>query len=72
MAVVEIKNPSSLKIKLSLGVVDGKVKTRIKSYSYLKPNAQSQNVYDVAQVLMSLQKHTVADIIKVDNTTLGA
>ena len=36
MAVSEIKNPSSLKIKLNLGLVDGKAKTRSKSYSYLK------------------------------------
>ena len=36
MAVSEIKNPSSLKIKLNLGLVDGKAKTRSKSYYYIK------------------------------------
>lgn len=72
MAVIEIKNPSSLKIKLSLGMVNGKLKTRSKSYSYLKHDALAQDAYDVGEALMSLQDHTVTDIIKIDNTILGA
>ena len=70
MAVNESKNPSSLKIKLDLGMVDGKTKVRSKTFSNLKPNASAQNVYDVAESLMSLQKHDVLETIKVDNTTL--
>lgn len=72
MAVVEIKNPSSLKIRLDLGMVDGKTKARTKSYTSLKHNASLQDVYDVAEVTMGLQEHGVLDIIKVDNTILGA
>lgn len=72
MAITKINNPSSLKIKLSLGLVDGKAKTRSKSYSYLKHDANLQDVYDVGEALMSLQKHDVTDIIKIDNTTLNA
>lgn len=72
MAVIEINNPSSLKVKLDLGMVDGKTKTRIKSYSYLKHSALAQDVYDVGEAIMGLQGHTVMDIIKQDNTTLGA
>ena len=70
MAVNESKNPSSLKIKLDLGMVDGKTKVRSKTFSNLKPNASAQNVYDVAESLMSLQKYDVLETIKVDNTTL--
>ncbi len=55
MAVVEIKNPSSLKIKLDLGMVDGKTKSRSKSFSSLKYDASAQDVYDVAKALMGLQ-----------------
>ena len=33
MAVKESKNPSSLKIKLDLGMVDGKTKVRSKTFS---------------------------------------
>ncbi|QJA08380.1 DUF1659 domain-containing protein [Romboutsia sp. CE17] len=71
MAVVEFKNPSSLKIVLDLGLVDGKAKTRSKSFSNLKHDAVLQDVYDVGVALMGLQKHDVVDIIKVDNTTLS-
>ena len=71
MAVVEFQNPSSLKIVLDLGLVDGKAKTRSKSFSNLKHDAVLQDVYDVGVALMGLQKHDVIDIIKVDNTTLS-
>ena len=70
MAVNESKNPSSLKIKLDLGMVDGKTKVRSKTFSKLKHDADAQNVYDVAESLMSLQEYDVLETIKIDNTTL--
>lgn len=70
MAVNEAKNPSSLKIKLDLGMVDGKTKVRSKTFSNLKHDADVQNVYDVAESLMSLQEYDVLETIKIDNTTL--
>ena len=70
MAVNESKNPSSLKIKLDLGMVYGKTKVRSKTFSNLKHDATSQNVYDVAESLMSLQEYDVLETIKIDNTTL--
>ena len=70
MAVNESKNPSSLKIKLDLGMVDGKTKVRSKTFSNLKHDATSQNVYDVAESLMSLQEYDVLETIKIDTTTL--
>ena len=70
MAVNESKNPSSLKIKLDLCMVDGKTKVRSKTFSNLKHDATSQNVYDVAESLMALQEYDVLETIKIDNTTL--
>ena len=70
MAVKESKNPSSLKIKLDLGMVDGKTKVRSKTFSNLKHDATSQNVYDVAESLMALQEYDVLETIKIDNPTL--
>ena len=70
MAVKESKNPSSLKIKLDLGMVDGKTKVRSKTFSNLKHDATSQNVYDVAESLMALQEYDVLETIKIDNTSL--
>ena len=70
MAVVETKNASTLKIKLDLGLVDGKAKTRSKSFSFLKDDANVSDVYEVGQALMGLQKYDVAEIMKIDNTVL--
>lgn len=71
MAVVVIKNPSSLRVRLELPMVDGKSKTRTKSYSHLKHDALAQDVYDVGDAIMGLQQHSVLEIIKQDNTTLA-
>lgn len=71
MAVTELNNPSSLKVKLSLGKVDGKDKRKTKSYSNLKPSASADDVYAVGTTLMALQSHAVIEIAKIDNTTIA-
>ena len=70
MAVKEAKNPSSLRIKLDLGMEDGRTKVRSKTFSSLKHDASSQNVYDVAEALMGLQEYQTIEVAKIDNTTL--
>ena len=70
MAVREIKNTSSLRIKLDLGMVDGRTKVKSKTFSSVKHDASAQNVYDVAQALMGLQEYQTIEIAKIDNTTL--
>lgn len=70
MAITEAKNPSSLRIKLDLGMVDGKTKTKSKTFSNLKHDAVAQDIYDVAESLMALQEYTVLETAKIDNTTL--
>lgn len=72
MAVVEIKNPSSLKVKLDIGMVNGKVKTKIKTFSNVKHSASLQDAFNVVEALVNLQEHSLMDVIKVDNTTIGA
>lgn len=70
MAITEAKNPSSLRIKLDLGMVDGKTKTKSKTFSNLKHDTAAQDIYDVAESLMALQEYTVLETAKIDNTTL--
>ena len=70
MAVTEAKNPSSLRIKLDLGMEDGRTKVRSKTFSSVKYDASAQNVYDVAQALMGLQEYQTLEVAKIDNTTL--
>ena len=71
MAVLEAKNPSSLRIKLDVGMVNGRTKVRSKTFSNVKHDADAQNVYDVAESLMALQEYTVLETAKIDNTTLA-
>ena len=70
MAVLEAKNPSSLRIKLDVGMVNGRTKVRSKTFSNVKHDADAQNVYDVAESLMALQKYSVLEIANIYNTTL--
>ena len=71
MAVNEMQNPSSLRIKLDLGMEDGKTKVRSKTFSNLKHDATAQDVYDVAEALIGLQDYESLEIAKIDNTTLA-
>ena len=71
MVVNEMQNPSSLRIKLDLGMVDGKTKVRSKTFSSVKHDASAQNVYDVAETLMELQEYSTIEVAKIDNTTLA-
>ena len=71
MVVNEMQNPSSLRIKLDLGMVDGKTKVKSKTFSSVKHDASAQNVYEVAEALMELQEYSTIEIAKIDNTTLA-
>ena len=71
MAVLEAKNPSSLRIKLDVGMVNGRTKVRSKTFSNVKHDADAQNVYDVAEALMGLQEYQTIEVAKIDNTTLA-
>ena len=71
MSVIEAKNPSSLRVKLDLGMVNGKTKVRSKTFSNVKYNASAQDVYDVCESLMALQEYAVIETAKIDNTTLA-
>ena len=71
-SVIESKNPSSLKVKFDCGLNDnGKTIVKSRTYSNLKHNATSNDVYDVANALASLQQHSILEITKIDNTTLA-
>ena len=71
MVVNEMQNPSSLRIKLNLGMEDGKTKVRSKTFSSVKHDASAQNVYEVAEALMELQEYSTIEVAKIDNTTLA-
>ena len=72
MAVSETKNPSALKVKLDCGLNDnGRTIVKSKTYSNLKPDAETQDTLDVARAIISLQVHDELEINKQDNTILN-
>lgn len=71
MSVVEIKNPTSLKIRFDLGMEDGKSKTKSKTYSNVRTTATSQDLFDVANSIANLQSYDVLEILKQDSTSLN-
>ena len=72
MSVSETKNASSLKLKFDCGLNDdGKSVIKSRTYSNVKADATSQDVFDVARALVDLQIHDNIEILKQDNTVLN-
>lgn len=73
MAVNELKNPSSLKLKFDCGLDDltGRTKVKSKTFSNIKNDASVDKVYEVGTAIASLQNHDLLEVIKLDNTTLS-
>lgn len=70
--VTETKNASSLKIKFDCGLGEnGRTLIKSRTYSNLKPEADVLDVYNVAETLESLQKNTLIEVVKQDNTDLA-
>lgn len=71
-SVSETKNPSSLKMKFDCGLGDnGRTIVKSRTYSNLKPEAAALDVYNVADAMVSLQQHSILEIVKQDNTQLN-
>ena len=73
MSVIEGKNPTSLRMKFDLGLdeLTNKTKVKSKTYSNIRPQATSQDIYDVATKIESLQEYAVIEICRIENTTLA-
>ena len=73
MSVIEGKNPTSLRMKFDLGLDETTNKTKVKSktYSNIRHDATSQDIYDVATKIESLHEYAVIEICRIENTTLA-
>lgn len=72
MAIVTVKEPSSLKIRFNHGSdTNGKLVIRSKTFPNVKPDATSDALYAVAKSIASLQDHDIYEVIKLDNTSLS-
>ena len=63
---------NGLKLKFDCGkdLETGKTIVKSKTYSNLDPDASADDVYEVGASIASLQKHTLLEVIKIDNTTI--
>ncbi|MEN6620680.1 MAG: DUF1659 domain-containing protein [Smithella sp.] len=70
MAVQKIPQDSTMAIKLQKGVnASGHPVNVTRNYS-CKATVVDQDIYDVAQAIVSLQKYSVATIERIDNANL--
>lgn len=74
MAVVVTDNPTGLKIKFNFGkdLETGLDITKSKTFSNVKSDAINQDLFDVANVIASLQTGSIVEISRIDNATLSA
>ena len=71
MAVVQVKEPSSVKIKLNTGTdLNSQVVYRTKTLSSIKSTATDDDIVAVVNGLVALQAHTLEKITRVDNAEL--
>lgn len=72
MAVIVTKNLSSLRIYVDKGLdLDGNQIIGSKTYGNINPEAADQDLMDVANALVGLQKHTLFKVVRVDNSNLA-
>ncbi|NLM42726.1 MAG: DUF1659 domain-containing protein [Clostridiales bacterium] len=70
MAVEALVKNVKLQIKYLGPEVDGRQTYITKTYSKVKPEAQDQDIYDVAVILAGLQTNTVFSINKAEDSEL--
>ena len=71
MAVVQVKEPSLVKIKLNTGTdLNSQVVYRTKTLSSIKATATNEDIEAVVTGLVNLQQHTLEKITRVDNAEL--
>ncbi|HHT51321.1 MAG TPA: DUF1659 domain-containing protein [Eubacteriaceae bacterium] len=71
MAIEEYAFSTRLQLKLLTGFdEEGKEIFRTKTYSNVKPSAENQSIYDVANTLAGLQKYELEEIHRVEDVIL--
>lgn len=70
MAIIGIKERTTLKLELDNGMVDGKQRVLSKTFSKVKTSATDEDLHGAAMVLVDLQNKDLLDVKKVEETSL--
>lgn len=70
MAVVDIKESVRLKLELDGGMVGDRQVTKSKIFSKVKPTAESQDLYEIAQSLGGLQTLPLSKVKRLEEIQL--
>lgn len=71
MAVTATQNLSSVKVYLEKGFDENSNRIiSTKTFSNVYPQATAEDIVAVVNAIVALQKHTLYNLIKVDNTVL--
>ena len=72
MAVISTPNQSTVKIKYDKGMdFDGNRITKVKSYNAIKHEASNDDIMEIVNAIVDLQKHSKMQVNRVDNTSLS-
>lgn len=73
MAVEKVPSGTTLRMQFQTGLDEsGDPVFRIKSLNNVKNDALDQDIYDVAQALVTLQEYAVISVLRVDSALLEA
>ncbi|ACB86107.1 DUF1659 domain-containing protein [Natranaerobius thermophilus] len=71
MPVLGLKGPTRVQFRLVIGNDDeGKPVFRTRSFGRITPNATDEEIYDIGEKMMSLQKHQVFNVNRIDHKEL--
>ena len=70
MAVMILPGPSRLQLRLLVGVEEGREIYRLRTFGNVKPDAEDEDIMEVAQALGALQVHEVNAVRRVDQADL--
>lgn len=72
MAVTATQNLSSLKLYFDKGLdSNSKRITGTKTFGFVNPIANDQDLLDVANAIAGLQQYDLYNVVRIDNTTLS-
>ena len=70
MAIISVKEKSTLRLELDNGIVDGKQKTLSKSFTKVKTDAADEDVHGTAVAISNLQSKDLIKVKKVEEVSL--